>query len=315
MPSETCPICGSEANATHDLNRNRFAVSCPNCGQFEIGRSAYDDCSKNFSHKRAAIVGHAVLEMQEREETPYLDTSRIKAIMDAGTVPGHVEQFDNLIRFIGRYLDRRQHLGEKVERSFKNLRAATGSIDERDVKYVVEELKGQGFVTQGTRDKNPVFGLTFKGWDRYKDMLARGSAQVAFMAMQYEDKVLDGMFENCFRPAVKDTGFDLRRLDQVLPTGLIDDILRSEIRNARFLLADLTHANPGAYWEGGFAEGLGRPVIYLCEKSKFEGKGTHFDTNHCQTVIWEAGKRDKCAAKLKGTIRATIPGEAKMTDD
>ena len=52
--------------------------------------------------------------------------------------------------------------------------------------------------------------------------------------------------------------------------GLIDDRLRVEIRTSRFLIADLTHENAGAYWEAGFAEGLGKPVIYTCEKSKFD---------------------------------------------
>ena len=138
-----------------------------------------------------------------------------------------------------------------------------------------------------------------------------------FMAMEYGDAVVDGMYRECFRPAVKDTGFDLRRLDDAPRAGVIDDRLRVEIRNARFLLADLTHHNRGAYWEAGYAEGLGRPVIFLCERSVWDDEKSkpHFDTNHCTTVIWEAGKPSECAAQLKVTIRATIPGEAKMTDD
>ena len=38
------------------------------------------------------------------------------------------------------------------------------------------------------------------------------------------------------------------------------------IRDAKFVIADLTHDNNGAYWEAGYAEGLGKPVIYICEK-------------------------------------------------
>jgi nucleoside 2-deoxyribosyltransferase len=59
-----------------------------------------------------------------------------------------------------------------------------------------------------------------------------------------------------------------------------------EIRACRFLIADLTHANNGAYWEAGFAEGLGKPVTYTCKKSEF-AKASHFDTNHHLTVLWE----------------------------
>ena len=71
-----------------------------------------------------------------------------------------------------------------------------------------------------------------------------------------------------------------------------------EIRTSRFLIADLTHENPGAYWEAGYAEGLGKPVIYTCEKKKFENQvKTHFDTNHHLTLQWDSNETDRDAAR------------------
>jgi nucleoside 2-deoxyribosyltransferase len=81
------------------------------------------------------------------------------------------------------------------------------------------------------------------------------------------------------------------------------------------LIADLTHENRGAYWEAGYAEGLGKPVIYVCEKSKFETLTTHFDTNHHTTVLWDRNDLEKAASELKSTIRETLPEDAKLTDD
>ncbi len=135
--------------------------------------------------------------------------------------------------------------------------------------------------------------------------------------MKYGDSVSDEMYEECFKPACLEAGFELRRLDETPKAGLIDDNLRVEIRNCRFLLSDLSHGNQGAYWEAGFAEGLGKPVIYLCEKSVFEDEQTkpHFDTNHCQTVVWEQDRKGQAKNDLKATIRATLPAEAKMVDD
>lgn len=82
------------------------------------------------------------------------------------------------------------------------------------------------------------------------------------------------------------------------------------------MIADLTHQNRGAYWEAGFAEGLGKPVIYTCRKDVFEDKtkGTHFDTNHHLTVVWEPDNLDDAVERLKATIRATLPDEAKLGD-
>jgi hypothetical protein len=43
-------------------------------------------------------------------------------------------------------------------------------------------------------------------------------------------------------------------------------------------------------------------------------KGTHFDTNHHLTVPWELDKIDDAVERLKATIRATLPDEAKFSD-
>jgi nucleoside 2-deoxyribosyltransferase len=90
--------------------------------------------------------------------------------------------------------------------------------------------------------------------------------------------------------------------------------MRVQIRRAKLLLADLTHDNLGAYWEAGFAEGLGIPVIYLCEETKFEKLGTHFDTNHHTTIKWNLKNPEKALNQLKSTIRETFPTEAIMFD-
>ena len=97
--------------------------------------------------------------------------------------------------------------------------------------------------------------------------------------------------------------------------GLIDNRLRVEIQAARFLISDLTHDNSGAYWEAGYAEGLGKPVIYTCRKDVFEGeRGTHFDTNHLLTVPWSEGELPEAMEVLKASIRATIPEAIKAND-
>ncbi len=130
------------------------------------------------------------------------------------------------------------------------------------------------------------------------------------MAMQYSNLILSGLVNSHFRPAVKETGFDLRRLDDEAPAGLIDDRLRVEIQSSRFLIVDLTDRNPGAYWEAGYAEGLGKPVIYTCEVSKFH-EASHFDTNHHLHVLWTEADPTAAITSLKATIRATMPEAAR----
>ena len=172
--------------------------------------------------------------------------------------------------------------------------------------------------TSTENDAKARITLSFAGWRRYEE-LKRGSASgnIAFMAMEYGDLELDEIIEKYFRPAVSLTGFTLRRLNDQPRAGLIDDRLRVEIRGCRFLIADLSHGNRGAHWEAGYAEGLGKPVIYTCRNNVFDDLNhkhhPHFDTNHHLTVSWDPNSIEIACQELKETIRATMP-DARQQD-
>jgi hypothetical protein len=158
--------------------------------------------------------------------------------------------------------------------------------------------------------------LTVAGWEVYEHLKkAAVESRTAFMAMKFGDATLDRTVDECFRPAVARAGFELRKLTDQQPAGLIDDQLRAALLSGRFVIADLTHGNHGAYWEAGFAEGLGRPVIYTCEQESWAKRATHFDTNHMLTIIWSTADLEKAGRQLTATIRATLRTEAKQTGD
>ena len=72
------------------------------------------------------------------------------------------------------------------------------------------------------------------------------------------------------------------------------------------MLADLTDENRGACREAGYAEGWGKPVIYICEREKFHEAKTHFDTNHCTTITWSADDAEGFADELVATLRRSL---------
>jgi nucleoside 2-deoxyribosyltransferase len=125
--------------------------------------------------------------------------------------------------------------------------------------------------------------------------------------MKFGDSMLDAFVKSALKPVVeKSTGYKVIDLREVSRAGVIDNILRMQIRDSAFVLVDLTHDNSGAYWEAGYAEGLGKPVIYLCEQSKFDAAKTHFDTNHCTTVLWSQDKPDEFGEQLIATLRRSL---------
>lgn len=153
--------------------------------------------------------------------------------------------------------------------------------------------------------------LTMRGWERFQRIKAgKSTGRNAFMAMKFDDADMSAVFAACFKPAVESVGFVLKTLMDDQPAGLIDDQLRVALRNSQFVIADLTHANNGAYWEAGFAEGLGRPVIYTCREAEWKSQRTHFDTNHLVTIIWNQDDYASAMHRLAATIRATLPDGA-----
>lgn len=181
--------------------------------------------------------------------------------------------------------------------------------------WLLEQQADGLIIKRGEERGVPLLRLTLAGWDRFEELKrGRVASRVVLMAMKFGDEELDRVVDQCFRPAVKRTGFELRTISDNQPAGLIDDQLRVALRTSRFIISDLTHGNNGAYWEAGFAEGLGRPVLYTCREAEWNAQKSHFDTNHLTTIIWNADRLEIAAERIAATIRATLPEEAKMSD-
>ena len=72
------------------------------------------------------------------------------------------------------------------------------------------------------------------------------------------------------------------------------------------MVADLTTNNPGAYFEAGFALGLGKPVVWTCREVDINEKKVHFDTRQYSIVPWTENEWPDFAKRLTQRIEATI---------
>lgn len=313
MSDQNCPICSS---IVKDSGRRGGAdfhdYKCPVCGSFTITRTVLHNLrTERLTEKKSAVLSHAIRRMQKQNSWPEIN-SKILATIIENDLPSPAAQADNLILWLG---DNIEAPGIKISVDPDLHKAIIGAINNINFTFVVDSLIEEGLI-RGKRNtaKLPVT-LSFKGWKRY-ELIKRGDldSRKAFMAMPFGNPLIDEVYRDCFKKAVEQTGFNLFRIDEKPKGGSIDDRLRVEIRTSRFLIAELTDGNHGAYWESGFAEGLGKLVIYTCERSYFENEETHFDTNHLHTVLWEHDKLDEAAERLKITIRASLPEDAKLED-
>ena len=222
-----------------------------------------------------------------------------------------------LLQWIG---DNSSHIGDMISADVSPIIGFTGCVDRGAVFHLLSELEARNLVEfkglMGGQSAGMVT-LLLDGWDYY-DKLSKSSeaSNNVFMAMKFGDLELNTFFENSLKPAVLQTGCSLFKLDDRPEAGLIDIRMRQEIKNSKFIIADLTHHNAGAYWEAGFAEGIGKQVIYTCEKSVFESPETkpHFDVNHHLTIIWDKDNPENAVEEMKAAIRYTFP-ETKQEDN
>lgn len=314
-----CPICNTPETWKEKLPKNLFyKINCKRCGKFKISHQVLSNIHVYDEQIKRALLSHWIRINQGNVELE-LTLDKVKNILENNSLPKPKEQANNLIHWIGTKLTKPD---EEFFESLENLISVVGAYDSSGVDYVFQYLKDEGiFHSYSFEDSQDVHKrgvtLSFKGWDHYYELKHKNKdSRLAFMAMQFGEEPLTTIYKTVIKDAVEKTGFDIRKLDEEKKAGLIDDKLRVEIRRSKFLIADLTHDNNGAYWEAGFAEGLEMPVIYICEEEKFKTTKSHFDTNHHLTVTWKNDEEGlkKFSNELKATIRATFPTEAKMED-
>ncbi len=314
-----CPVCLNVAGGTCRQNttgRDSVGFECDICGRFELTGTAYsgplDPEKEKLTSLQRAALSHRIREATDRGgSVPVVDTVWLKHFLADPHLPTPAVQAINAIRFIG---DEVSKSGKKITNLQPQLYAIIGAPNPYFAADLVFELKHQGLIdgseyrpTRGPSDLRRV-NLTLEGWTRYEsEKRGRFSGKYGFLAMKFGDGVLDAFVENVLKPDVKaEIGYDVVDMRDVARAGIIDNIMRAQIRDAAFVIVDLTHDNAGAYWEAGYAEGLGKPVIYICEAEKFAAAKTHFDTNHCTTVPWKKDEPDSFSGELIATLRRSL---------
>lgn len=119
-----------------------------------------------------------------------------------------------------------------------------------------------------------------------------------FVAMEFNHDELDSALKNVIKPACLECGgLKAFTVNEKSADGWIPQRIKEEIKDARFIISDLTYRNPGVYYETGYADGLEIPVIQICnqpwyekEKKRRKNKGKdplHFDIAQRNTIFWD----------------------------
>ncbi|QND25799.1 hypothetical protein HB773_04615 [Sinorhizobium meliloti] len=190
------------------------------------------------------------------------------------------------------------------------LMAATESVSFKEVETLIDFAKGQGLVQADSYE----LSLTFDGYSHLEEVNSKSSSSSqAFVAMWFGAEVAQAYNEG-IEPAIKDAGYKPMRIDQKEHNNKIDDEIIAEIRRSRFLVADFTCGlvdsggkdvaipRGGVYYEAGFAQGLGIPVIWCCRQDHIDH--VHFDTRQFNHITWSSPQ--ELREKLRNRIGAVL---------
>jgi nucleoside 2-deoxyribosyltransferase len=129
------------------------------------------------------------------------------------------------------------------------------------------------------------FRILGDGWERAAQIAASSAAtsKTAFVAMWFSTEMLS-LWDSAFKPAIIRAGFEPRLANDPQHNEQIDAHIVTELKQCRFVVADVTGARTGVYFEAGYALGEKKPVIWTCRRDRKDDM--HFDTRQFNHILW-----------------------------
>lgn len=170
---------------------------------------------------------------------------------------------------------------------------------------VINLLIEMGYLIETQSDQ--VYRITANGWNKVEHLEKDSSnSKSAFIAMSFSQDTSDN--RDAFKQAITKCNYIPMTIDEKEHNNQIVPEIFYEISKSAFVIVDITYPNFGAYYEAGYAQGLGKQVIACCQKSVFDGEAgiqkPHFDISQKSLVIWK--DKNDLVEKLCRRIEATI---------
>ena len=336
--TQECPICKSKSDAQVMNDRDSKFFACPVCGRFEYGED--DSREINENHLSSYLFYHAFYGSQPKERRYHAtiskeacDAFRKKAensdvpyrmpvhmdsdIVEAWYPKSFAERVDDVLLYI---FNHTEHMGKAISLSFQGMLSLlfvdrkeqdrfSGVTSWRDdeecrdeAKYLLNYLKDNALITYKfiKADENELsLTLAPKGYARVDEMQKNTlNGRNVLVAMKFGDDTM--RLREAIRAGIIAADYIAIFIDEAPHNNFITPELLKHIRDSKFVVVDLTHNNNGAYFEEGYAMGVGKPVIQLCQKDT----QLHFDIAQKNTIMWET--EDDIPLRLTNRIKATI---------
>lgn len=324
-----CLVCGGEAEVyTEDSNHN--FVKCNTCGRYAINtyEGKYETKPTNFNRLASYLYYNGKINQPiVADQNDFFNFIGMKAKFDSifenNPYCFHVtndivnnwypRSFNEKIDvFLLGLIQRLNFLSEvilftddQIDSACFVIRKPEGPMstdkyvvqNQRD--YFIDYLKDQKYIER----YHSGFQILPNGLKRIDELQKKQEkdSKTVFVAMSFAAAMKD--IREAIKDAITASGYIPRIMDEVEHNHQIVPEMLYEIKMARFVVAELTGHNNGAYFEAGYALGMGKEVIQLCCGDKF-GTDGHFDVKQINTILWNT--TDELRERLIQRIKATI---------
>jgi len=300
---ETCVLCNMKINHIEEISgKDAYKAECPVCGRYILDGTKSEEL-KQMSKDDKAMLSAYVREVNEfgpgECDLSGFDEDQINNIIEQYKKKSLEDKLNNFIRYL---MKKTEYFGHEIEINFTTDYPITYSknVDEfKNIFFLAERLE---LIEPVTKDKAQYAKLSVKGWEKYEEIKRSGPlSNKCFVAMSCNDDLKDA-YDNGIKKAVEEAGYQPVFIERKQHNEKICDLIIANIRECKFLVADVTGQRQNVYYEAGFTHGLDRQVIWTCKKDDINN--AHFDTRQYNHILWE--NAEDLRKKLLNRIKATI---------
>jgi len=291
MNTRNCPVCGLESQRGVEIGPlgSEIRIDCQRCGKYKITNTAL---SMLDTKRTDPMLIAWIKDLNEKGADPPIIDSYVLKNLTKG-LPNYSPSQKQLI--LMRNLEKRtEYPGKSVHVMPEFDYPLSWASGEEELRFYLRNLVERGLLHLPSKehaeinDLINIVGITPAGWDYLEEnsKLSVFSDQ-AFVAMSFSEN-LHNIWKDAIKKGIERAGYKAYRVDSDPHSDRIDVKIITEIKNSKFLLADVTEQKRGVYFEAGYALGLGIPVIWACRKDDL--KNVHFDTRQYNHILWEDGE-------------------------
>lgn len=112
-----------------------------------------------------------------------------------------------------------------------------------------------------------------------------------FIVMQFTEKY-NNLYNDIIKRVCDEFSLEPIRVDEIYSTSMIISDIKNQIENCKFVIAEITPDNPNVFFEVGFAFGIKKDIILICDS---ERPKLPFDVSGFRTLFYE----DKITGRTK----------------